>query len=67
MPTVTVQWFTGRDAAKKRRVAQGIMAALQAEGVDPAATSIIFQDVEREDWLSGTALAETPPVRQGGG
>jgi phenylpyruvate tautomerase PptA (4-oxalocrotonate tautomerase family) len=60
MPTVTVQWYTGRDAAKKRRVAEGIMRVLMEEGVAPAATSIIFQDIAKEDWLSGPALVEPP-------
>jgi phenylpyruvate tautomerase PptA (4-oxalocrotonate tautomerase family) len=57
MPLITVTWYAGRDAARKRRVAQGIMAVLQAEGVDPQATSILFQDVPKHDWLAGAEVA----------
>lgn len=61
MPVVTVTWFAGRDAARKRRVAQGIMAVLAGEGVDPAGTSILFQDIAREDWLLGEEVARMAP------
>ncbi len=57
MPIVTVQMARGRDLEVKRRLAGEITRVLvEALDVDPEWVTVLFQELERENWASGGLL-----------
>jgi 4-oxalocrotonate tautomerase len=56
MPIVTVQ-MAGRDVEVKRRLAGEITRVLvEALDVEPEWVTVLFQELERENWASGGLL-----------
>jgi 4-oxalocrotonate tautomerase len=56
MPIVTVQ-MAGRDVEVKRRLAGEITRVLvEALDVEPEWVTVLFQEMERENWASGGLL-----------
>lgn len=58
MPFVEVNWYSGRTHEQKQQVAEGIARVLEAAGVPPGVTHVVFRDVAREDWI----VPEPPPA-----
>ena len=58
MPVVRVEMWTGRTTAQKRELARVITeAVVNIAHTTPEATIIIFEDIDRENWAQGGALA----------
>ncbi|MBI1885803.1 MAG: tautomerase family protein [Chloroflexi bacterium] len=58
MPIVRVELWTGRTQAQKRELARVITeAVVNIAHTTPEATIVIFQDIDKEDWAQGGALA----------
>ena len=54
MPIVTVQMWSGRTEEQKAELAKAITdAVVKVAKTTPEATIVIFQDVERENWVQG--------------
>ena len=57
MPHVTVQLLAGRTVDQKRACAEAITQAIVEHLNAPrGGTSVVFQEVQREDWASGGKL-----------
>ena len=57
MPHVTVQLLAGRTVDQKRACADAITQAIVAHlNTSADHTSVVFQEVERQDWASGGTL-----------
>ncbi len=57
MPIVTVQMARGRDVEMKRRLAGEITRVLvEVLDVKPEWVTVLFQELERENWASGGCL-----------
>jgi 4-oxalocrotonate tautomerase family enzyme len=55
MPLINISMFEGRTDAQKKAVAAGIMKVFEEElGSGPAHTWIVFQDVAKNDWYTGS-------------
>jgi len=51
MPWVTIQWYKGRDAETKDKVAKLVTKAVcEGCGCPPGAVSIVFKDVDKREW-----------------
>lgn len=59
MPIVRIELFPGRDAEKKAAIAREVTKALEASaGIDPADTTVIFDEVKQADWfVAGESFA----------
>jgi 4-oxalocrotonate tautomerase len=56
MPFVRVTLFPGRSTEKKRQIAEAITEALVTiGGTTRDACQVIFEDVVKEDWITGGA------------
>jgi 4-oxalocrotonate tautomerase len=60
MPYVKIELFSGRTKEQKAEIAKEITETLQRHaGARPEATSVVFQDVERDNWANaGTLMSE---------
>ena len=57
MPLVTVQWFPGRSMEQKRGLAKAITdAVVEHAKVPPSATTVIFQEMAKDDCAEGGVL-----------
>ena len=57
MPHVTVQLLAGRTVDQKRACAEAITQAIVEHlNTTSAGTSVVFQEVQRDDWASGGKL-----------
>ena len=62
MPFVRVSWWSGRSTDDTAKVATAITEALSSVGVAPEATSIVFEDVSRDDWyIAGIPASKRAP------
>src|SRR4029453_9382429 len=58
MPNITIQWYAGRTAHKKRGLTQAITEAMVKIGKTTAdQVHIVFQDVEKSNWGYNGKLA----------
>jgi 4-oxalocrotonate tautomerase len=56
MPFVRVTLYEGRSIEKKRRIAEAITEALVTiGGTTRDACQVVFEDVAKEDWVTGGA------------
>ncbi len=61
MPVVHVEMFSGRTQAQKRELARAITEAVcNIAQTTPEATTVIFLDVDRENWAHAGKLASEP-------
>lgn len=57
MPHVTVQLLAGRTVDQKRACAEAITQAIVEHlNTTPDHTSVVFQEVQRDEWASGGKL-----------
>lgn len=57
MPIIRVELFKGRDREKKRAIAKALTDAfVNSAGGKPEAVTIVFKDVDKEDWAVAGAL-----------
>ena len=58
MPIVRVEMWTGRTQSQKAEIARVITDAIVAIAhTTPEATTVIFEDVAKENWAVGGVLA----------
>ena len=58
MPVVHVEWLAGRDATRKRELAERVTAAVaDVGGTRPEDVWVVFRDVPAEDWVTGSSPA----------
>jgi len=58
LPWVTIQWYKGRDAETKDKVAKLVTEAVcEGCGCRPEAVSIVFVDVDKREWYQGAVPA----------
>ena len=58
MPIVRVEMWTGRTQSQKAELARVITDAIVAIAhTTPEATSVIFEDIAKENWAVGGVLA----------
>jgi 4-oxalocrotonate tautomerase len=56
MPFVRVTLYEGRSTEKKRQIAEAITTALVTiGGTTREACQVVFEDVAKEDWVTGGA------------
>ena len=62
MPVVRIEMWPGRTHAQKAELARVItQAVVTIAHTTPEATTIIFEDVARENWAVGGVLASEAP------
>ncbi len=62
MPIVRVSMHSGRTPAQKAELARAITEAIvKIARTTPEATTIIFEDVPKENWATGGVLASQAP------
>ncbi|MDR9459397.1 MAG: tautomerase family protein [Dehalococcoidia bacterium] len=58
MPIVRVEMWTGRTQSQKAELARVITDAIVAIAhTTPEATTVIFEDIDKENWAVGGVLA----------
>ena len=58
MPIVRVEMWSGRTQAQKRELARAITEVMcNVAHTTPEATTVVFQDVAKEDWAQAGRLA----------
>jgi 4-oxalocrotonate tautomerase len=58
MPIVRVEMWPGRTHDQKAQLAKAITDAIQTIiGVPPEATTVVFEDVSKENWAQAGKLA----------
>ncbi len=58
MPIITVQMWTGRSKEQKAELAKALTDAIVRIGkTTPEATTIIFSDVDKENWAQSGMLS----------
>ncbi len=58
MPIIRVEMWPGRTHAQKAELARAITdAVVTIAHTTPEATTVVFQDVAKEDWAQGGKLA----------
>lgn len=58
MPVVNVALYAGRSKEQKAELAQAITKAISdTAGIPDSATTVIFQDVDKDNWSNGGVLA----------
>lgn len=61
MPFVRIDLFPGRTPEQKLACARDIIDAIQRHlNAPPEATQVVFNDVEKHDWLFGGKLPPAP-------
>lgn len=61
MPIIRIELFPGRSHETKMDIATGITRMLEEKaGISPAATTVIFSEVEPSDWVVGGKPYATP-------
>lgn len=61
MPIVRIELFPGRSHKTKMEIAEGITRLFEEKaGIPPSATSILFTEVERFNWVDGGKPHATP-------
>ena len=64
MPFIHVYAYSGRDTETKKKAAQAIMkAAGEAMGAPDTAFTIVYEDIEREDWEKDVVQPIIEPLR----
>jgi len=64
MPFIHVRAYSGRDSETKKRAAEAIVkAASEAMGAPEAAFTVVYEDVERDNWEKDVAQAIIEPLR----
>jgi 4-oxalocrotonate tautomerase len=59
MPIVHVYLWTGRSAAEKKQVIEGITKVLAGIRIPPEAVDVVLHDVPKENWgVGGTPASE---------
>jgi len=63
MPIIRVEMFKGRTREQKRALARELTDAfVRAAGGKPEAVTIVFADVDKEDWaVAGALMADKYP------
>ena len=62
MPIVRVSMHSGRTPAQKAELARAITeAVVKIARTTPEATTVIFEDVPKENWATGGVLASQSP------
>ncbi len=62
MPIVRVSMHSGRTPAQKAELARAITeAVVKIARTTPEATTVIFEDVPKENWATGGVLASQAP------
>ena len=62
MPIVRVSMHSGRTPAQKAELARAITeAVVKIARTTPEATTVIFEDVPRENWATAGVLASQSP------
>ena len=62
MPIVRVSMHSGRTPAQKAELARAITEAIvKIARTTPEATTVIFEDVPKENWATGGGLASQAP------
>jgi 4-oxalocrotonate tautomerase len=56
MPVIVVNMWPGRDEAAKRRIAEGITAVFEKEGVPRDVIEVIMNEVPKTNWAVGGRL-----------
>ena len=63
MPVVRVSFYAGRSAEKKRQIAEAITQALVTIGGSKReAVNVIFENVDKDDWIIGGAPDAAKPT-----
>jgi phenylpyruvate tautomerase PptA (4-oxalocrotonate tautomerase family) len=63
MPFIHVRAYSGRDEETKKKAATAIMkAASEAMGAPEAAFTIVYEDIERENWEKDVAKPVLEPL-----
>jgi len=61
MPIVRVSMHSGRTPAQKAELARAITeAVVRIARTTPEATTVIFEDVPKENWATGGVLSSPP-------
>ena len=60
MPVVTIEMWEGRTLEQKKKLVEGITAAMVNIGVSPDAVHIIIKDVPKHNWAIGGKLCSEP-------
>ena len=64
MPFIHVRAYSGRDEETKKKAAQAIMkAASEAMGAPETAFTVVYEDIERDDWEKTVAQPIMEPLR----
>ena len=64
MPFIHVRAYSGRDMETKRRAARGIVkAASEAMGAPEAAFTVVYEDVDPNDWEKEVVQPIIEPLR----
>lgn len=61
MPVVTIEMWEGRTVEQKKKLVEGITAAMVSIGVPPDAVQIIIKDVPKHNWAIAGKLCSEPP------
>ena len=62
MPIVRVSMHSGRTPAQKAELARAITeAVVKIARTTPEATTVIFEDVPKENWATGGVLSSQAP------
>jgi len=57
MPVITVEMWEGRSVDQKKKLVEGLTAAMVDIGVPAGAVHIIIKDVPKHNWATGGKLA----------
>jgi len=60
MPVVTIEMWEGRTLEQKKKLVEGITAAMVNIGVSPDVVHIIIKDVPKHNWAIGGKLCSEP-------
>ena len=64
MPFIHIRAYTGRDRETKKKAARAMVkAASEAMGAPEEAFTVVYEDVEREDWEKDVAQTIIEPLR----
>ena len=64
MPFIHIRAYSGRDMETKRKTAEAIMkAASETMGAPEAAFTVVYEEVERENWEKEVAKPIIEPLR----
>ena len=64
VPFIHVRAYSGRDLEVKKKMAQAMVkAASEAMGAPETAFTVVYEDIEREDWEANVAQPIMEPLR----